>query len=366
MRFHVLGIPHTATNKDYVGCAFTQKVLNLCKMMKLRGHTVVHYGNELSRVECDEQVDVTTAEDIAPPDQFLRYDLNGPLYSRFYVKTIQELRHRKQPRDFLLCPWGAGHKPIADAHPDMIVVESGIGYPGGYFAPFKVFESYAILHAYYGVEAIVRSGHFHWYEVVIPNAFDPRDFVFSPEKDDYLLFLGMRHGGESKGFSIARDAARDAGYRLVVAGPDSVAGKIEGHVEHVGLIGVGQRARLLARARAVLCPSIFLEPFCGVQVEAFTAGTPVISTDWGAFAEYNLHGLTGYRCRTHEHFVWAIRNVDKISPQACWRWSKNFTLDHVAHQYDEFFSSVMDIYTGRGWYEPHPERSGLDRLSIMP
>ena len=60
--FHVLGVPHTITNKDFLGCAFTQKVWKFCKMMGERGHNIYHYGHELSNPPYAENVSVVSSK----------------------------------------------------------------------------------------------------------------------------------------------------------------------------------------------------------------------------------------------------------------------------------------------------------------
>jgi len=105
------------------------------------------------------------------------------------------------------------------------------------------------------------------------------------------------------------------------------------------------------------------EPFGGVQIEAMLSGTPVISTDWACFGELNLHGVTGYRCRTFEQITWAARNAGRINPLNCREWGSNFLFDKVAPMFEEYFASILNIYGRRGWYEPNPKRDNLDWLT---
>lgn len=367
MRFHVLGVPHTVTNKEYLSCAYTQKVFKFCKMMKARGHHVIHYGHEDSDPDCNEHVTVVTNDDLKKAygsydwkREFFKYDLKDAAYTAFYENTIKEIKQRKQKNDFILPFWGSGVKPVCDAHKDLLCVEPGIGYPGGMWANFKVFESYAMLHAYMGLRSVGTCDPQN-YDVVIPNYFDPEEFEFSAEKDDYVLFLGRVYSG--KGLDIAVQVTEHVGVKLLVAGQNNMEKSgyktIPPHVAELGHAGLEQRKKLLSRARCVITASQFLEPFCGVHMEALMSGTPVISTDWGVFTETNLHGITGYRCRTFNDFVWAVRNSHKISPYHCREWAMNFSLDQVADRYEKYFKDVLNVAQHKGWYDTREPMSHI-------
>jgi hypothetical protein len=91
-------------------------------------------------------------------------------------------------------------------------------------------------------------------------------------------------------------------------------------------------------------------------------GTPVITSDWGAFPETVVHGVTGYRCRTLDHYLWAARNIDKINPSTCRYWAEaNFSVEKVAPMYEEYFQMLNDV-CGDGWWTRRENRAELEWL----
>lgn len=370
-RFHLLGLAHTKTNKDFIACAFTQKVLKMGKMLTNLGHTVYHYGAEGSDLQCTEDiVCVTDAEQNYSYENFdpgsntiYQFNVKDFAYQKFYKRAITEIKKRTEPKDILLCAMGTLQKPIADAVAPL-AIEMGIGYTG-VFAKFRVFESYAWMHYIYGyLYPKPTSCDGKYYDCVIPNYFDPDDFEFSKKKDDYYLYMGRITW--RKGIQIAAQVVEEIGAKLIVAGIGDLKDihVNSPNVEHVGFVSSERRRELMKKAKALFVPTIYLEPFGGVNVEAQFSGTPPITSDWGGFVDTVVHGVTGYRCRTIDQFIWAAKNIDKIKPQDCRDWAmKNFSLDRVALMYQEYFDKIHDLFSpGKGFYELHPERKELDWL----
>lgn len=373
--FHVLGLPHTITNKNFTACAYTQKAWKFCKMMGERGHKIYHYGHEDSDAPYAENVTVITNEVWNKvygthdyKSKLFTYNTQDEAYQTFYKNAIEEVGKRKHKNDFILPFWGTGVRPICDAHPDLITVEPGIGYAEGHWADWKIFESYAIYHAYCGMSSVGTCKQNN-YEIVIPNYFDLDEFEFNDKKEDYFLFLGRVYDG--KGVHIAIQVTEYLGYKLKIAGQVDDLGQYANknfppHVEFVGYADVEKRRELMKNAKGSFLASQYLEPFGGVQIENLLCGTPTITSDWGAFTENNIDGVTGYRCRTFDDYLQATIKIynGEIDYKTCREHGEKFSLESIAPRYEKFFQDVLNVYESKGWYETDIPRGETDSFDF--
>ena len=376
-RFHVIALPHATTTKapPWCACAYTQKILNFCKMMHSLGHEVYHYGAEGSKLECTEHIDVISQDEQAifwqgdRNDRWgkicfeIEWDTNKPYWQLVNSRSIVEIEKRAQPRDFLCLIAGTCQQGIAQHFGKrMLAVEYGIGYRG-VFSGYRVFESYSHMHKILGMQNSDPNGRY--YDAVIPNYFDPADFEVEPAQHEvgrYVVYLGRMI--IRKGLAILQSLLQpleDRGLTLVCAGQGATEQgpgyltyendqRLMGpNLKYLGMIDFDQRRDLLSRARALIAPTIYVEPFGGVAVEAQMCGCPVISTDWGAFTETIEQGVTGYRCHTLREFVRAVDNVPALDRQYIRnRALDRYSTDQVRHMYQEYFDRLYDIW-GQGW-----------------
>jgi glycosyltransferase involved in cell wall biosynthesis len=180
----------------------------------------------------------------------------------------------------------------------------------------------------------------------------PRDlYGFRERADDYLLFLGRI--SPEKGPLFAVQAARRAGAHLVVAAKVDPADRtyferdvrpVLSHpgIEFVGEISDKEKRDLLGRARALLAPIDWPEPFGLVFIESLACGTPVITRPCGSVSELLRHGQTALIATTLEETVAAIHEVESLDRRTCrLEFEARFTVDRMASDYERVYSQAL-------------------------
>ena len=347
MVFHVLSIPLHPTRKEITLCAFTQKVYKFCKVMTHRGHTVFHYGHPDSSVPCTKHFDVVsraTYNKVYKKQQWQDFHLqtvNNEVHEEFNKNSAALIKKNKQEKkDFVLAFWGFGHRECCEQLKDFFIVEPSVGYDSG-FAPFKVFETYAQLHK---LQFSLHNNNFPPFtDHVIRPGFYFEDFTYQDKKQNYLLFLGRMIN--SKGIDIAQNLSKAFSMPIKFVGPQNLKNNLKKDnplAEYIHTVSNNERKKLLANAKALIMPSLYSEPCGWAMLEAFISGTPVLSTDWGGLAEYNIHGQTGFRCRSLNEFYHALGIIDNIKPSFCREYAEeNFTISLVARMYENYFTHLM-------------------------
>jgi glycosyltransferase involved in cell wall biosynthesis len=186
-----------------------------------------------------------------------------------------------------------------------------------------------------------------------------------------LVFLGRLT--EEKGVRLLMAAwdllaARGGiGLPLVLAGTGPLQDEVSAwardrsDVRYVGLLDKAGCRELVARAAAVVVPSVWLETFGLVVVEAMAAGVPTVAAGHGAFTELVTDGVTGFthRPRDADSLAAALRRV--VADPA-----RNLTLGAAARRrYERDFSpraglanlvaeyrAAIESY--QAWRAPHP------------
>ena len=100
---------------------------------------------------------------------------------------------------------------------------------------------------------------------------------------------------------------------------------------------------LLARARALVMPIQWDEPFGMVMIEALASGTPVVALRRGAVPEIVQDGVNGFMCDEPEQLPSAIEHASEIDPDTCRQVVENrFSLQTMARGYEEVYLEAVE------------------------
>jgi glycosyltransferase involved in cell wall biosynthesis len=311
---------------------------NLACELDRRGHDVTVYANGASQVPCRVKWRYPTSE--------------WPLADDSVRSVLKNIDHTA---------WA-----IRDAfdHADVLHLNDVVGVPFTPFVPTPAvltihhphdpilteqYERYPEVHYVAIAEWLGRlesMPHVH----VVHHGIPLDEYTFAAEKDDFVAFLGRM--APCKGPHLAIEAARRAGVRLKLAGEiqpvfreyweREVRPHIDGDlIEYIGEADKGMKNRLLSRARALLFPIQWDEPFGLVMIEAMACGTPVLAFAGGAVEEVVTDGVTGRICVDVADMAGWIASPD-VDPDDC-RSSvaERFSIERMADGYLEIYEEAL-------------------------
>lgn len=197
----------------------------------------------------------------------------------------------------------------------------------------------------------------HGSSAFVYNGIDPDRYESDPLRADYLVFLA-KASWKVKNFEGAAQLTRKLRIPLLVMGSRFPSFLFWRRVKLLGMVGDLKKREILRKARGLLFPVRWHEPFGIALSEALASGCPVYGTPYGSLPEI-ISPKTGYLSARSDELSKAI--VDStFSPVDCRnRVLAEFTHAHMAQKYLSYYREVLET----GSIEENRNRKIMWRLS---
>jgi glycosyltransferase involved in cell wall biosynthesis len=212
-----------------------------------------------------------------------------------------------------------------------------------------VYKKYNPSTAYISISNADRHKDLDYLDTIY-HGIDPNKFTFDSDKEDYLLYFGRIH--PEKGTHTAIEIAKKSGLPLKIAGLIQDKPYFDRYIKpfidrknvvYLGNVGPEARNTLLGKAKALLHPISFEEPFGLSVLEAMMCGTPVIAFARGSMPELIKPGISGHLVYTIPEAVEAVGKLDSIIPEKCRAHAvHHFSLDKMVSSYIAAYHKVID------------------------
>jgi glycosyltransferase involved in cell wall biosynthesis len=303
-------------------------IANLARELHRRGHEVTVYANGESELPCRVKWRYPRAE--WPIDDPVRAQLKNADHAAWAVReaAAEDVIHLNDAAAVPLTLFTRQPAVFTIHHPhEPALSELYLKYPRIHYVAIANWLAHR-----------ERMPRLH----VVPHGIPVDDYVFDDKNDEYVAFLGRM--APCKGPHLAIEAARRAGVRLKMAGEiqplfddywnTQLLPRIDGEqVEYIGEADRELKNQLLSRARALLFPIQWEEPFGLVMIEAMACGTPVLALPGGAVDEVVQDGVNGWVCGNLDEMAARIATL-RITPAVCRQYVEtHFSLGAMADRY---------------------------------
>lgn len=194
--------------------------------------------------------------------------------------------------------------------------------------------------------------------LVINHGIDIEKFTFSQNGGDFLFWFNRIN--PEKGGEIAVEIARRSDNKLILAGPiqdvdyfeKMIKFSLNKQIKYLGPLKFSEKIQYYQKAKVLLMPIKWEEPFGLVMVEAMACGTPVIAFRRGSIPEIIKDGETGFICPSGDvdAMVRAVKKIYEMPEneylkmrQNCRKHvEENFTVEKMIDGYEKVYEEVIE------------------------
>ncbi len=215
---------------------------------------------------------------------------------------------------------------------------------------------------------------------VVHHGIDFKNCPLPAPAENFLIWVGRIV--PEKGLDLAIKAAKEAKVPLVIAGivdanipearryfQEEIEPEVDGQqIQYVGPVNGRERDYFLRRARGMLNPLQWEEPFGMVMLEAMAVGCPVIAFRRGAAEELITPGKTGFLVENVAEMVQRIPDIDHIDRAGVRDFvEERFSASVMAKNYIRVYKEVIKRTVDVARYPlVHYPAKGIQRNSGLP
>jgi glycosyltransferase involved in cell wall biosynthesis len=287
-----------------------------------------------------------------------------------HIVQLQEVWERKREFDLLHFHTDYLHFPTTFSNtnpPHLTTLHGRLDIPELKFI-YNKFSSQPVVSISYSQRTPIPRAN--WLETIYHGL--PIDLYNQGQGDgDYVAFIGRI--SKEKRPDRAIEIAKQAGMKIKIAAKidkvdedyfnAEIAHLLEqDHVEFIGEIGDHEKSSFLGKAKALLFPIDWPEPFGMVVIESFACGTPVVAFNHGSVPEIVDQGETGFIVNSMDEAVKALKNINLLDRNRIREiFEKRFTASVMATNYIRLYEKLIGktkVLTNGFLTHPDPKLAG--------